>query len=55
MITSGQEKQLRFQPISVVQPGEAPYYLAHIRHKLIERYGAEIIEHGDWKSSRPWI
>ena len=46
MITSGQEKQLRFQPISVVQPGEAPYYLAHIRHKLIERYGAEIIEHG---------
>jgi membrane peptidoglycan carboxypeptidase len=31
MITSSQEKQLRVQPISVVQPGEAPYYLAHIR------------------------
>ena len=24
----------------------APYYLAHIRSKLIERYGAEIIEQG---------
>lgn len=46
MITSDQEKRLRIQPISVVQPGEAPYYLAHIRYKLIERYGAEIIEHG---------
>jgi penicillin-binding protein 2D len=29
-----------------VQPGEAPYYLAHIRNKLIERYGADIIERG---------
>jgi len=46
MITPGQEKQLRVQPISVVQPGEAPYYLAHIRSKLIERYGADIIEQG---------
>ncbi|HET6459754.1 MAG TPA: penicillin-binding transpeptidase domain-containing protein, partial [Syntrophales bacterium] len=46
MITYGQEKLLRIQPISVVQPGEAPYYLAHIRNKLIEEYGAEIIEHG---------
>jgi 1A family penicillin-binding protein len=46
IITSGQEKRLRIQPISAVQPGEAPYYLAHIRNKLIERYGAEIIEHG---------
>lgn len=46
MITSGQEKRLRIQPILVVQPGEAPYYLAHIRNKLNERYGAEIIEHG---------
>jgi 1A family penicillin-binding protein len=46
MITSGQEKKLRVQPISVVQPGEASYYLAHIRNKLIERYGAQIIEQG---------
>jgi len=46
MITPGREKQLRAQPIAVVQPGEAPYYLAHIRSKLINRYGAEIIEQG---------
>lgn len=46
MITSRQEKRLRVQQILVVQPGEAPYYLAHIRNKLIERYGAEIIEQG---------
>ncbi|MCX5826511.1 MAG: PBP1A family penicillin-binding protein, partial [Deltaproteobacteria bacterium] len=46
MITPGREKQLRAQPIAVVQPGEAPYYLAHIRSKLINRYGEEIIEQG---------
>ena len=46
MITTDQGKKLRIQPISVVQPGEAPYYLAHIRSKLIERYGAEVIEQG---------
>jgi penicillin-binding protein 2D len=46
MITPGQRKKLRGQPISVVHPGEAPYYLAHIRNKLIERYGAGIIEQG---------
>ena len=46
MITPSREKQMRVQPIAVVQPGEAPYYLSHIRNKLIERYGAEIIEQG---------
>lgn len=46
MITPGRAKQIRLRPITVVQPGEAPYYLAHIRNKLIERYGAEIIERG---------
>ena len=46
MITPGREKQIRVQPIAVVQSGEASYYLAHIRNKLIERYGAEIIEQG---------
>jgi penicillin-binding protein 2D len=46
MITPGRAKQLRVRPIAVVQPGEAPYYLAHIRNKLIERYGAQIIEQG---------
>lgn len=46
MITPARQKQVRDQPIAVVQSGEAPYYLAHIRHKLIERYGAEMIEQG---------
>jgi 1A family penicillin-binding protein len=46
MITPRRVKKMRVQPITVVQPGEAPYYLSHIRSKLIERYGAEIIEQG---------
>jgi penicillin-binding protein 2D len=46
MITPRREKQIRVQPIAVANPGEAPYYLAHIRSKLIERYGREIIEQG---------
>jgi membrane peptidoglycan carboxypeptidase len=46
MISPAQEKALRVQPIAVVQPAEAPYYLAHIRNKLVERYGAQIIEQG---------
>ena len=46
MITPAREKQLRVQPIAVIQPSVASYYLAHIRRKLIERYGGEIIEQG---------
>ena len=46
MITPRQRKTLRAHPPSVVKPGQAPQYLAHIRSKLIERYGAEIIEQG---------
>jgi penicillin-binding protein 2D len=46
MITPSQEKKMRLHRVAIVQPGEAPYYLSHIRTKLIERYGAEIIEQG---------
>ena len=46
MITRSQEKKIRFQNIAVIQPGGAPYYLSHISGKLVERYGAEIIEQG---------
>ncbi len=46
MITRRQQKQLRAHPPAVVPTGQAPYYLAHIRNKLIERYGAGIIEQG---------
>ena len=46
IITRRQQKELRAHPPAVVQPGQAPYYLAHIRNRLIERYGAGIIEQG---------
>ena len=46
MISPRQRKQLRANPPAAVKSGQAPQYLAHIRTKLIERYGAEIIEQG---------
>lgn len=46
MITPKQKQTLSGQPISYVQLGETSYYLAHIRNKLVERYGAKIIERG---------
>jgi 1A family penicillin-binding protein len=46
MITRRQQKYLRAHPPAVNQPGQAPYYLAHIRNKLIERYGPGVIEQG---------
>jgi 1A family penicillin-binding protein len=46
MITASQEKKLRSQPISVIKSGEAPSYLAHVRYKLIEHYGPEIVDQG---------
>ena len=46
MITPRQQKELRAHPPTVVPTGQAPYYLAHIRGKLIERYGEGIIETG---------
>ncbi len=46
MISIRQRKTLRANPPSVVKPGQAPQYLAHIRSKLLERYGAEVIEQG---------
>ena len=46
MITPRQKKKLRAERVTFAQPGQAPYYLAHIKSKLIERYGKEIIEQG---------
>ena len=46
MITPRQQKDLRAHPPSVIPTGQAPYYLAHIRGKLVQRYGAGIIEEG---------
>jgi 1A family penicillin-binding protein len=46
MITRRQQKYLRAHPPSVVPRGQAPYYLAYIQNKLVERYGPGIIEQG---------
>jgi penicillin-binding protein 2D len=46
MIPQAQGEKLRNRPISVIKSGEAPYYLAHLRNKLIERYGPEVLEQG---------
>jgi 1A family penicillin-binding protein len=46
MITPRQRDTMRARPASVFKSGQAPQYLAHIRSKLIERYGAETIESG---------
>ncbi len=46
MINTRQQQKLRAHPPSTVKSGQAPQYLAHIRSKLIERYGAEIAEQG---------
>ncbi len=46
MITTQQKQQLRANPPSVTKPGQAPQYLALVRAKLLERYGAEIVETG---------
>lgn len=46
MITSERQEKLRAQPPFVIPSGQAPQYLAHVRRKLIEQYGAPIIERG---------
>jgi 1A family penicillin-binding protein len=46
MISPGRQKQLRDKPPAVMQAGQALQYLAHIRTKLVERYGAGVIEQG---------
>lgn len=46
MITSQQKDMLRANPPTVVKSGKALQYLGYIRNKLIEKYGAEIIEQG---------
>ncbi len=46
MISARQQQVLRTHPASFVKPGQAPQYVAYLRSRLIERYGAEIIEQG---------
>ena len=46
MITARQKQALRAKPPSVIPADQAHQYLAHIRNRLIERYGPEIVEQG---------
>ncbi|MDD2541355.1 MAG: PBP1A family penicillin-binding protein [Desulfuromonadaceae bacterium] len=46
MITSRQKQKLRLQRVTFTPRGQAPQYMAYIRGKLIERYGADIVEQG---------
>ena len=46
MITSRQKEKLRSQRVTFMPPKQAPQYLDHVRSKLVERYGASIIEQG---------
>ena len=46
IITERQRQKLRANPPAVVQRGHAPYYMAHIRNKLVERLGPHILEQG---------
>ena len=46
MISPRQEKALRTRPVTVVKASEAPSYLAHVRQKLVERYGHDVVERG---------
>ena len=46
MISAEQRQRIMAHPAAVTKTGVAPYYLAHVRSKLIERYGPGIIEQG---------
>jgi penicillin-binding protein 2D len=45
-ITPQQKQELVAHPAAVIKNGQAPSYIDHIRNKLVERYGAKIIEQG---------
>jgi penicillin-binding protein 2D len=46
MITPAHRKQIEANPATVIKGGQAASYLAHLRNKLVERYGARIVEQG---------
>jgi len=46
MISPRKKQNLMSHPVSIIKQNEAPYYLIHLRNKLIERYGPEITEQG---------
>ena len=46
MITAKQKQKIRNQRVTYTPAGQAPQYVTYIRGKLVERYGADIIEQG---------
>jgi 1A family penicillin-binding protein len=46
IINPRQAQTLRAHPGVATGPGQAPYYLAQVRNKLVERYGADVVEQG---------
>ena len=46
MISEQQRRELVAHPAAVIKSGQAQSYVDHIRAKLIERYGARIVEQG---------
>ncbi|NTU60242.1 MAG: penicillin-binding protein, partial [Deltaproteobacteria bacterium] len=46
IISKTQQQSLRDHPPAVLRANQAPYYLAHVRSKLIERYGPTVLEEG---------
>lgn len=46
MISPQHKQKVAAHPAAVTKPGQAPSYMAHLRNKLVERYGAKIIEQG---------
>jgi membrane carboxypeptidase/penicillin-binding protein len=46
MVPAARGEKLKAAPVSIIRQSEAPYYLEHLRQKLQERFGPEIIEAG---------
>jgi 1A family penicillin-binding protein len=46
LVTPRQRQAILKRPSTTRDLGQAPQYMAHIRAKLIERYGADIVEQG---------
>jgi 1A family penicillin-binding protein len=47
IISDRQSQAFRAHGASAQGPGQAPYYLAQIRNKLVERYGPDVVEQGN--------
>ena len=54
MISSAQGGKLMAGPVSIVKPGEAPYYLDHIRPNWRSAMDRKPWNWGVWRSPRPW-